>query len=260
MIILYHAGGSGGFELLHPFGDKDKTDKLIFNAEKLLKRRGHHAAAVILESVTFDIWEASNDFSDDFCVLYTKTPLDKYEFLRKIQGGNQGDFGRIAETLTELGPFTRFIACELEMEKSPELKEVNGVNLSDIYKLVNEYIGVSGGYLGDFTYRTHSEFYPQFCELELDPDVYQGTTRERFFQILKTVGKDSQAKIVRGILKKYPPNSDPRRSQALFDYFSALASRLEGSGLIPSPSIAITGATLKKHSTILKLSFRKMVR
>jgi hypothetical protein len=31
---------------------------------------------------------------------------------------------------------------------------------SDIYRLVNQYIGVSDGYLGDFSYRTHDEFYP----------------------------------------------------------------------------------------------------
>jgi hypothetical protein len=29
-----------------------------------------------------------------------------------------------------------------------------------VVRVVNDYIGVSGGYLGDFTYRTHQEFYP----------------------------------------------------------------------------------------------------
>jgi hypothetical protein len=42
----------------------------------------------------------------------------------------------------------------------------------EIYKLVNGYIGVigvSGGYLGDFTYRILEEFYPRYCDLDIDP-------------------------------------------------------------------------------------------
>ena len=58
------------------------------------------------------------------------------------------------------------------------------LSIGDILKLVNEYIGVHGGYLGDFTYRTHREFYPQFCDVEVDPDQYEGTTRERFIKVL----------------------------------------------------------------------------
>jgi hypothetical protein len=34
----------------------------------------------------------------------------------------------------------------------------------EIVRLVNKYIGVStDGYLGDFSYRTHKEFYPCFA-------------------------------------------------------------------------------------------------
>lgn len=44
-------------------------------------------------------------------------------------------------------------------------------------KIVNRYIGVRDGYLGDFTYRTHAEFYPEYCGLDIDPATYPGTTR-----------------------------------------------------------------------------------
>ena len=30
-------------------------------------------------------------------------------------------------------------------------------------KIVNRYIGVTGGYLGDFSYRTDADFYPEHC-------------------------------------------------------------------------------------------------
>jgi hypothetical protein len=39
-----------------------------------------------------------------------------------------------------------------------------------IIKIVNRYIGVEGGYLGDFTYRNHREFYPEYCDLVKNPD------------------------------------------------------------------------------------------
>ncbi len=53
-----------------------------------------------------------------------------------------------------------------------------------IMKIVNRYIGVVNGYLGNFSYRTHAEFYPEYCELDIDPNQYKGTTRERFIEIL----------------------------------------------------------------------------
>jgi hypothetical protein len=60
-----------------------------------------------------------------------------------------------------------------------------GLTKGEIIRLVNGYIGVSGGYLGDFSYRTHSEFYPEYCQLDVDPANYEGTTRERFISILE---------------------------------------------------------------------------
>ena len=35
----------------------------------------------------------------------------------------------------------------------------SGLTDGEITRIVNRYIGVSGGYLGDFSYRTHVDFY-----------------------------------------------------------------------------------------------------
>ena len=35
----------------------------------------------------------------------------------------------------------------------------------EVTRIVNRYIGVSGGYLGDFSYRTHADFYPEYWGL-----------------------------------------------------------------------------------------------
>lgn len=70
---------------------------------------------------------------------------------------------------------------------------------------VVSYIGVRGGYLGNFTYPTHAEFYPLYCGLDyIYPNDYSGTTRERFITILKNANANEQSKILSGILEKYP--------------------------------------------------------
>ncbi|MFD1736157.1 abortive infection family protein [Bacillus salitolerans] len=69
---------------------------------------------------------------------------------------------------------------------------------------VVSYIGVHGGYLGDFSYSTHADFYPSFCGLEINPVEYAGTTRERFMKILTESEPDDQTKILLGVLEKYP--------------------------------------------------------
>jgi hypothetical protein len=83
-----------------------------------------------------------------------------------------------------------------------------GMTSGEILRLVNGYIGVSGGYLGDFSYRSHEEFYA-LLGLEIDPNDYMGTTRQRFIEILKGSDPQTQATIVSGILDKYPVHSEP---------------------------------------------------
>jgi very-short-patch-repair endonuclease len=101
----------------------------------------------------------------------------------------------------------------------------------EIYKLINSYIGVANGYLGDFSYRTHAEFYPFFCDLDIDPGTYEGTTRERFTQILQEANAVQQAKIIKGILAKYPvsyfPHDVQEHKQILFNDFLQIIERLD---------------------------------
>lgn len=97
-----------------------------------------------------------------------------------------------------------------------------GLSKRDIYFVVNRYIGVTGGYLGDFSYRTHAEFYGEYCDLGIDPFAYEGTTRERFIQVLEHADARTQAAILSGIIEKYPVGSNllgtilrPRDSKSL---------------------------------------------
>jgi hypothetical protein len=106
----------------------------------------------------------------------------------------------------------------------------NRMTRPEIYSLVNDYIGVDGGYLKDFTYRTHQEFYPYFCDLDIDPLTLEGmTTRERFIHILEKAPPLDQAKILRGVLKKCPPRErSDSRTQVRAVAIERIAARLEG--------------------------------
>ena len=107
-----------------------------------------------------------------------------------------------------------------------------GVTRQEVLVLVNEWIGVRAGYLGDFTYRSHAEFYPEFCGLDLDSGAMGGTTRQRFMRVLLTAPPDQQARILRGALVRFPLGigGPPTRTQALHDRLETVAMRLEGAG------------------------------
>ena len=121
-----------------------------------------------------------------------------------------------------------------------------GMTRQELKMLVNRYIGVDGGYLGDFSYRSHENFYPEFCNLDIDPGQYTGTTRARFEAILESAAPAVQAAIIRGILKKYPPSAGkPQRTQQAHDDFLKVAIRLESSGAVDGPPTAITSSIVE---------------
>jgi hypothetical protein len=105
----------------------------------------------------------------------------------------------------------------------------------EVLSVVNRYIGVEGGYLGDFSYRTHAEFYPEFCDLDIDPSDYQGTTRERFIAILSSAPPDQQAKILRGVLERFPLESNPSPTrERTAEAIREMIARLESAAAVPS--------------------------
>lgn len=104
----------------------------------------------------------------------------------------------------------------------------------DITRLVNRYIGVDSGYLGDFSYRTHTDFYPEYCGIyDIFPDELDGTTRKRFIEILTSQTPDRQAKILRGVLERFPPTTEARRQ--FQSTVEGWIRQLEGAPAVASP-------------------------
>jgi hypothetical protein len=122
---------------------------------------------------------------------------------------------------------------------------VSGLTDLEIVRIVNRYIGVQGGYLGvpgSFTYGTHADFYADYCDLSVDLRRFEGTTREKFMAALATLPPRNQAKVLRGVIERFPPdesgapNSRPATHAVLLTYIE----RLESGPLIASQTPQIT--------------------
>jgi hypothetical protein len=78
----------------------------------------------------------------------------------------------------------------------------------------------------------------------VNPDEYDGTTRERFIEILSSRSPHEQAKIIRGVLEKYPVRSSEIRTQAIHDEY--LADRLERAGMVAGDAPVATAEVVRR--------------
>jgi len=192
---------------------------------------------------------ASNHFNDEFCVLYAVVPLDEYERFRQGQSNvvECSAILKIAEVLNELGTYVRFIAVELTLEPlaHPVSRSALGLKKSEIQKVVNKYIGVSGGYLGDFTYRGHQEFYIDL-DLDINPSKYEGTTRTRFIKILSESVPEVQTEILEGVLRRFPVGSSDLRTAEMAAEIKGWISRLRSGPHVDQPTLRITSEVVER--------------
>lgn len=197
-IVLYHGGGARDFNVSEA-NSTDRLGKYKHNASDLLRIRGHRLALELFSRFPWEMLDATNDFNDDFSVLYATVGLQQYEEARSFSESpeHKAAFRQIAETVTEIGTYIRFIAVALDPNRKPE-RDSRALTPGEIHKLVNNYIGVSGGYLGDFSYRSHREFYLDL-DLDFNPANLGGTTRQRFIQILSEAAPEAKP----GFCKEY---------------------------------------------------------
>ncbi len=249
MIELFRARGAGDFTLLQDYVTLNQSHVLFENAARLLIARNQARAAEILRSTPFKVVAASNHFNDEFCVLYAVVPLDEYERFRQGQSNvvECSAILKIAEVLNELGTYVRFIAVELTLEPlaHPVSRSALGLKKSEIQKVVNKYIGVSGGYLGDFTYRGHQEFYIDL-DLDINPSKYEGTTRTRFIKILSESVPEVQTEILEGVLRRFPVGSSDLRTAEMAAEIKGWISRLRSGPHVDQPTLRITSEVVER--------------
>lgn len=118
---------------------------------------------------------------------------------------------------------------------------------SDVHWVANSYIGVSEGYLGDFSQRTHREFYPAYCDLVIDPDAYPGrTTREKFVAVLTSADTKAQASILRGVARKYPQGSEAQRTADAFKHLARLIQKCSSDLAVAQHDPKVSSAVVKQ--------------
>lgn len=128
MIRLYQQGsGSSSCEVVKPAVAPEGWARLKNTAIRLLRARGHTKAAEILESENFGLYEATNDFQDDFEALHKRVSVEEYaEYGEKnAQEDYRNGCREMALVFNELGHYMRFVVVELSMDDdvvvSPEL-------------------------------------------------------------------------------------------------------------------------------------------
>lgn len=249
MIDLYHASGAGDFTVLQDALPHDQCQLLFENTARVLAVRSQTRAAELLRSAPFRVVDATNHFSDEFSVLHAVVPLEEYEQLRRGQEhfAERHAFVQIAEVLSELGTYVRFIAVELALERpaQPPVQGGLGLKKSQISKLVYKYIGVSGGYLADFSYRSHHEFYVEL-DLDIDPYIFDGTTRERFIRILGESAPQVQARILEGVLARFATGSSDLRTPELATEIRSWITRLRAGPQVEQPTLRITSEVVER--------------
>lgn len=103
----------------------------------------------------------------------------------------------------------------------------------EIGRLVHNWIGVDGGYLGSFSYASHDRFWLEVCDTAISTAAFPGTTRACFEEPLFEASSKDQAAVLRAILEDYPPFDAPDpahpkfRSDKLHHDILSWISRLE---------------------------------
>lgn len=122
MIQLYRGSGSAELEILNETLSPSEWNRIRTLACKLLRARKEPLAAKQLESIPFEIRHGTNSFGDEFNALYCSLPMEEYVALAEKSEDHtfKMAFRAIAETISEIGPYIRFIAFELDTKTGPE--------------------------------------------------------------------------------------------------------------------------------------------
>jgi len=140
----------------------------------------------------------------------------------------------------------------------PDKGDTRPLTRGEVLQVANKYIGGTGGYLGiegdghegSFSrYSMLSEFFPEYCGIDVDVYIREGTIRDRFITITQELMPRDQAKVLRGVLKRFPATDQTPNRKEQSAAVSTLIRRLEGVDLID-------GGDLKQSSEAVRTALR----
>jgi len=117
-MMLYHAGGASDVKLLQEQFTAEEWSCLRSSVIQLLQSRNANYSAQLLETIPFVVFEATNGFNDEFSALHAVVPFECYTELVDSQAQPlvKAAVREIAETITEIGPYIRFVTATLDTE------------------------------------------------------------------------------------------------------------------------------------------------
>lgn len=237
-----------------------KIDKDIEFLKRILKKKGREDLANLLNHSYSTVNESSTYGSRWNSIISSFEISSPLEDHLKLDALSENDKELIFESVKVIYPLrddsieitTVYYTLDPQIEYFL-LDETLKLKKSEIYRIVNDYIGVSEGYLGNFSYNTHAEFYPYYCDLDINPNQFSGTTRERFIAILESSNPQTQAAILKGVLNKFPvesfPDTEKDNKKIIADDILLYINRLEEhdkSTTLESPALTITNQTVER--------------
>lgn len=212
---------------------------------------------MLLQNQPPRIWQSFGGAGDAWTATLTRD-IRKYRIVASIEDYLK-IIGEVAPHLLGLGtswPASPLLPTNIAaslLAEPPALggtpRPANALTDPEIGRIVNRYIGVSGGYLGDFSYRTHADFYPEYCDLTVDPYAFEGTTRQRFIAILSSLPPRDQAKVLQGVIERFPPDQGPATRRSAHAGLLKLKERLESGPLIVGSTPQITSEVVLRALT-----------
>src|SRR6266480_1818574 len=122
-MIFLHAG-SGSWEIdlqgLHLPAEKWATFRE--HVRRLLIARKRDRAANLLDKIPFELYNGTNPFGDEFTVLHAKVELEQYTKIAEAaeDPGVKKAAAQLAHTVSEIGPYVRFVVVVLDSEQAVE--------------------------------------------------------------------------------------------------------------------------------------------
>jgi hypothetical protein len=135
----------------------------------------------------------------------------------------------------------------------PAARAAKALTQGEVLMVVKQHIGIDGGYLGiddghlgRFTYATLDEFFPEYCDVEgVDTYAFGGTSRDRFVGAVLALGPGDQAKVLSGVLNRFPVTTTAAHRTESSKKILALIERLNGARLVSGGDLNITSAAVR---------------
>ena len=204
MIRLYEGNGAKDFSLVATC-DQQEWNRKRRSMCRLLNARNAGSAANYLDTIPFELWEGTNPFKDAFHVLQVTVPLDSYvEIAERCENLEaKSDFKQIAETISEVGPYIRFIIVNLDTSSELDFVPIPVLSitsdtveraLADSERLVQTGGAVSG------VDRIHTVFHGYLKEVCADSKISipEDASLTQVFKAIRTSHPNFKDKGTRG--------------------------------------------------------------